>query len=1008
MDNENWHVSGTFDDLFGSDADPIWSTPFGASPSSYSIQSVRRWLYPPRYPVFWLGNYEIPAVVVPLIISASFLLYRVYWRKALVRSLNVARSDKIETDKEVTREKGASDEENLAENDEQPNSGVIQLLRFLLQIYSFNHLRLFGEFTNHSLPPPTWTCIAEIVTLLVAGTVFMKRTMLPTYAALSLSWLILFVHLYTNAKLAIAVGIMMIILAMPTICNSPEDFDRTSHGPFFSSCLLMGLVLQNLIPPSHPIRGLYLSDQPRELWPIALLLIQISIGSFAYRMRTSSIGLGSAFLAEGHATAYRLLRIGFIVVIFISLELIADFSASCMGFRWLLLHERSTPPGIGAGGVLAGGIMFALSVMLRVPEHVRDPKGNEIEDENTYESVLKYVEHLSNAMGWTIIGLLSIALTLRGVKDLSGDRDLLDLVTCIRCWFDSVWTRECFGIAVQAPSSRLLDAPYPPYSFLSYIRRAYGHNTPSMALPSSPPVLPEPDLPSSPPSLCLSQQPSLGFGGPSRKRQFSDYGSFSSDPWFSDTTSDADLRDDSEQPKRKKVVQGPWWSLGRKAGQNLRRNMAKESFRNTDSGVWMGSDEHEASSDDIASSQNKSEIMAMSDASDGEATPMPKKVINAGDIVGRIINNCLDEGLQTVDLSGLGLTSISNEAIRPLHQLIRQTHIDLTQPPSEDEFTPLTPSIQLFLARNFIEVLPPELFTLKTITVLSLRGNRLEKLPAAISHLHDLKELNIAGNSIQHLPWELLNMMNCRDTHRTISLRPNPFIRPTDLAGSWTHPDKEDSDLNNISSDETTLRQIYEKSGALNSMRGHLELGLRIGRARLQHHQEVFGNIVNADATCRDQLIYLGSSTVQYFSIDGLPMGRSNPEDHFAAVLNPTINMPITAMSASAPSLFELALRSLQSTYDLQDAVLSVAEQVSPTVLAALRKAGRNAGEYGSNETCSTCRKMFVIPRAEWMEYWFNGLPSQEGLTQETVLPFLRKACSWACARPSQVGEFRA
>lgn len=40
-------------------------------------------------------------------------------------------------------------------------------------------------------------------------------------------------------------------------------------------------------------------------------------------------------------------------------------------------------------------------------------------------------------------------------------------------------------------------------------------------------------------------------------------------------------------------------------------------------------------------------------------------------------------------------------------------------------------------------------------------------------------------------------------------------------------------------------------------------------------------------------------------------------------------------------------------------------------------------------QKCSVCRKIYVVPRTEWLEWW-----SVEG---EGGLPFLRRGCSWGC-----------
>ena len=108
-----------------------------------------------------------------------------------------------------------------------------------------------------------------------------------------------------------------------------------------------------------------------------------------------------------------------------------------------------------------------------------------------------------------------------------------------------------------------------------------------MALPSSPPLLPEADLPTIPP-LVSGESASLPVpsreaanGGPSLKRQFSDYENFSSDPVFSEGISETEDESYEDRPRRKRHFKGPWWDLSR--GQTLAK---RAPLRVVDSGVW--------------------------------------------------------------------------------------------------------------------------------------------------------------------------------------------------------------------------------------------------------------------------------------------------------------------------------------------------------------------------------------------------------------------------------------
>lgn len=247
-----------------------------------------------------------------------------------------------------------------------------------------------------------------------------------------------------------------------------------------------------------------------------------------------------------------------------------------------------------------------------------------------------------------------------------------------------------------------------------------------MALPSSPPLIPTPldmemqvemqvdDIPSSPPLPALAVPPS-------RKRQLSEFENLSSDPLFSEGTTDSEDAAGCDRPRRKRMVRGPWWSMGKRPQRDGPARLDNDS-RNADSGIWMGSDASDSSN--ILSSQRKLEDLRVTSTSSATAksevfAPKAKMVASVEraqhleQIAGKIINDCVEDGREAVDLSGLDLQTLRSETLRPLHQLIRHAHISTTAPPSEDQFSALTPELKLFLAGNQLSGLPSELFLLE-------------------------------------------------------------------------------------------------------------------------------------------------------------------------------------------------------------------------------------------------------------------------------------------------------
>lgn len=178
-------------------------------------------------------------------------------------------------------------------------------------------------------------------------------------------------------------------------------------------------------------------------------------------------------------------------------------------------------------------------------------------------------------------------------------------------------------------------------------------------------------------------------------------------------------------------------------------------------------------------------------------------------------------------------------------------------------------------------------------------------------------------------------------------------------------------------------------------MGAQLRSRLMLGRSHRSQAMEERG-LVSEAPEAREEIIYLAASGVRYFNVVGMPCQRlENPyKIDFDA-------SSAASSSQKAPSLFELVLQCAQRECDLE----ALPEGIPTTVSAALDKAA-TAMDIG-NQECTTCKRSFIVPRAEWIEFWFRGPPTQTEVTQEVVLPFLRQACSWSCASPTAAGGFR-
>jgi len=133
-----------------------------------------------------------------------------------------------------------------------------------------------------------------------------------------------------------------------------------------------------------------------------------------------------------------------------------------------------------------------------------------------------------------------------------------------------------------------------------------------------------------------------------------------------------------------------------------------------------------------------------------------------------IIESVVREGLDTLDLHGLGLTEL---------------------PPLPAELLSLR---RLDLSGNRLQAVPDEVFRLTQLEELNLAGNRITQLDPKIGTLHALRSLDLSENRLSTLPSELAGCTNLE----TLSLFDNQFstlpavvhelvaLRSLDLAGN--------------------------------------------------------------------------------------------------------------------------------------------------------------------------------------------------------------------------------
>ncbi|PYI07228.1 hypothetical protein BO78DRAFT_341688 [Aspergillus sclerotiicarbonarius CBS 121057] len=251
---------------------------------------------------------------------------------------------------------------------------------------------------------------------------------------------------------------------------------------------------------------------------------------------------------------------------------------------------------------------------------------------------------------------------------------------------------------------------------------------------------------------------------------------------------------------RKRRYRGTWWGEMVKDKDAKRKRADFKDKRLVDSGVWMGSDDSGflLSEGDLGEELLKENANANANGDNriGNApgaqtqTQMqtqpqqPQRGVGVfrrlveeepreQQIARTIVNDCLERGEDSVDLSGGNLRTIPAGLLLPLQHLTKLPAIK--EPPiSEDVYSSLQPFLRLFLAGNALSSISGEIFELDALRVLSLRYNKLTEIPPAIRKLTLLQEVNISVNRLQYLPWELLWLIRKGDL-KHLTVRPNPL-----------------------------------------------------------------------------------------------------------------------------------------------------------------------------------------------------------------------------------------
>jgi len=307
-------------------------------------------------------------------------------------------------------------------------------------------------------------------------------------------------------------------------------------------------------------------------------------------------------------------------------------------------------------------------------------------------------------------------------------------------------------------------------------------------------------------------------------------------------------------------------------------------------------------------------------------------------------------------------------------------------------FEQRSPSLKLNLSRNRLTRLPGAIFDVEHLTMLSVTRNKLREIPPAIGKLRNLRELNVSMNYLRFLPYELLELLQGENNTAAIYVHPNPFYSP--------HKDG--------------LEQLRQRRAE-----------------RKEAEAEADGVSQNPPAVLSGRYRLVACSPVQYLDSRGETYSRfrlpSAPASRGRIVIDvdvaedthsPPSSDPKHSKShpssllpspSRVPTLIELALRACYNSPELESAPSMLPPRTPDYVVRHLEAA--LAQKETGGWTCTVCRRPMIVPRAVWLEWWELSPPVPADWSDERLVPFIRRGCSWLCVpsrgvdRAQETGE---
>lgn len=391
------------------------------------------WFNEARNPALHLRQHTIPAFSIPLTVSISFLLLKVYEKHFGLCALNkLIVGDDGGKERERKEKQLILDEENsIPDNRRQPQREprlkkyVVLALQFYFYARTVRAFFNVGQaYKDHIMA----SSFAEAFVLLLSGTYIRRDLLLPCILAAT-GWLLL------PLKELIPISVIVsIALALPCIVQVPGGNSMAAAEG--SGVLLVVLGCDQYISHESWVRQARLLGN--EAWPligqvcfsfskIAVFTVLETIAEIGEipivaRCKTLAKRLLAVKLPE---LLCELLRIAAVLLPMALFFVVSSFCCSCLGWRSTLFGLLAEPPSWKKG--LLGGICYMTNLCVKLlyrsnfPNRVtRDP----------WTTLCQELRFCCNTSAWTIVGLSGLWLLLQvWLWSFAATESLLDMMS---------------------------------------------------------------------------------------------------------------------------------------------------------------------------------------------------------------------------------------------------------------------------------------------------------------------------------------------------------------------------------------------------------------------------------------------------------------------------------------------------------------------------------------------------------------------------------------------------